>query len=107
MRHIQHLSPDDWQKIQCIADHNQQHFFSEEFMNQVTAELTHNLSQALDFCVENRGGNYWRYRKFIRRTGFIKKLSIFKSDYDRRSVKELRQHRLRRSHDDSGPVFVK
>ena len=107
MQQIQNLSPDDWQKIQCIADYNQQHFFSEEFMNQVTAELTQNFNQALDFCNKNCGENYWRYRKFIRRTGFIKELSIFKSDYDRRSIKELRRHRLLRSHNNSGPRTIK
>jgi hypothetical protein len=93
MRQIQNLSPDDWQKIQCIADYNQQHFFSEEFMNQVTNELAKNLNQALDFCNKNCGENYWRYRKFIRRTGFIKELLTFKSEGDRQSIRELRRHR--------------
>jgi hypothetical protein len=104
MKQIQNLSPDEWQKIKCIAEHNQRHFFSEEFINQVTEELTQNLNQAVDFCIENCGDNYWRYRKSIRRTGFIKQLSIFKSDYDRLSIKKLRQHRLRRSRNGSSPV---
>jgi len=104
MQQIQNLSPDDWQKIQCIADYNQQHFFSEEFTNQVTNELTQNLNRAVDFCNENCGGNYWRYRKFIRRTGMIKQLSIFKFDSDRRSMKQLRQRRLLRSQNNAGPV---
>jgi len=104
MKQIQNLSLDEWQKIKCIAEHNQRHFFSEEFINQVTEELTQNLNQAVDFCIENCGDNYWRYRKSIRRTGFIKQLSIFKSDYDRLSIKKLRQHRLRRSRNGSSPV---
>ena len=104
MQQIQNLSPDDWQKIQCIADYNQQHFFSEEFMNQVTDELTQNLDQALDFCNEHCGDSYWRYRKFVRRTGLIKKLSILKTEFDRLSIRKLRQ---RRSHNDSGPGLVK
>jgi hypothetical protein len=94
MQQIQSLSESDWQKIQYIADHNQQHFFSEEFMNQVAAELELNFNQALDFCVKNSGDNYWRYRKLIRQSGFIKQLSIFKSDYHRRSITELRRRRF-------------
>lgn len=104
MKQIQNLSPDDWQKIQCIADHNQQHFFSEKFMNQVTQELTTNFNRAVDFCNENCGSNYWQYRKFIRRTGIIKQLSICKSDYDRQAMKQLRQRRLLRSHNNTSPV---
>jgi len=104
MQQIQNLSPDDWQKIQCIADHNQQHFFSEEFMNQITDELTQNLNRAVDFCNENCGGNYWRYRKFIRRTGIIKQLSILKTKSDYISIRELRQRRLLRSHNNTSPV---
>jgi hypothetical protein len=101
MKQIQNLSPDEWQKIKCIAEHNQRHFFSEEFINQVTKELTHNLNQAVDFCIENAGDNYWRYRKSIRRAGLIKELSIFKSDFDRLAIKKLRQ---RRSRNASSPV---
>jgi len=107
MQQIQNLSPDDWQKIQCIAHYNQQHFFSEEFMNQVTDELTQNLDRALNFCSKNCGDSYWRYRKFVRRTGLIKKLSILKTEFDRLSIRELRQRRLLRSHDDSRPRVVK
>ena len=103
MKQIQNLSQDDWREIKCIADHNQQHFFSEEFINQVTTELTHNLKQAVDFCIENCGENYWRYRKLIRRTGFIKQLG-YKSEYCYSSIKKLRQHRLLRSRNGSVPV---
>jgi hypothetical protein len=104
MKQIQHLSLSDWQKIQCIVEYNQQHFFSEEFMNQVTTELTQNLNQALEFCNENCGGNYWRYRKFVRRTGLIKQLSVFKTDFDRRSIRELRRRRLLRSQNNTSPI---
>ena len=104
MQQIQNLSPDDWQKIQCIAEYNQQHFFSEELMDQVTTELKLNFNRALEFCNENCGGNYWRYRKFVRRTGLIKQLSILKIDSDRRSIKKLRQHRLLRSRNNAGPI---
>jgi len=105
MKQIQNLSPGDWQKIQCIAEQNQQHFFSEEFMNQVTGELMKNFNQAVDFCNENCGGNYWRYRKFIRRTGIIKQLSIFKFESDRQSMRLLRQRRLLRSQNNTSPVI--
>jgi hypothetical protein len=104
MRQIQNLTEDDWQKIKCIADQNQQHFFSDKLMNQITAELKQNLDQALNFCIENSGDNYWKYRKLIRRTRFIKELSIFKSDYDRLSIKKLRQRKLFRSQNGAGPV---
>jgi hypothetical protein len=100
MKQIQNLSSSDWQKIQCVADHNQQHFFSEGFVNRVTHELEQNLNQALDFCINNCGNNYWRYRKFVRQTGLIKQLPTLKSDYDRRSIRQLRR---RRSNNDSGP----
>ena len=104
MQQIQNLSLSDWQKIQRIAEYNQQHFFSEELMDQVTTELKLNFNRALEFCNENCGGNYWRYRKFVRRTGLIKQLSILKTEFDRISIKKLRQHRLLRSQNNAGPV---
>jgi len=105
MKQIQHLTDDDWQQIQSIADYNQQHFFSEEFINQVTTELTTNFNKAVDFCIENCGKNYWNWRKIVRRNGLVKKFSTYlKSPWARRTIKEIRQHRLRRSHNGSGPV---
>ena len=101
MKQIQHFTNDDWQKIQRIADYNQQHFFSNEFMAQVTAELEQNLNAAVDFCTENRGQHYWEWRKAIRRSGVIKQWPNNKSDFSRRSIRELRQHRLSRSRNDS------
>ena len=105
MKQIQNLTQDDWQKIQCIAEHNQRHFFSTEFIDQVSQELTQNLNVALDFCLENRGDNHWHWRKFIRRSGLIKQWPIMtKSDWARRSVRELRKHRLSRSQNRPGPI---
>lgn len=103
MQQIQTLTKADWEKIRGISEHNRQHFFSDEFINQVSSELQHNLDQAIDFCYENRGDTFWRYRKNWRSVGG--KLSPdFKSDYIRRSIQQLRQHRLRRSQNNSGPV---
>jgi len=107
MQQIQNLNEDDWKKIQCIAEHNQQHFFSEEFMDQVVKELDQNFNSALNFCLENRGNNFWRWRKLIRRTRLIKQWpQTTKSDWVRRSLQELRQHRLRRSQNNSSPGAV-
>lgn len=104
MKQIQNLTCHDWQKIQCIADHNQRHFFSSEFMDQVTNELTQNLQQAVDFCMEHRGENYWQWRKITRRLGMVKRFKNLKSDLAQRTIKELRQHRLSRSRNNSGPI---
>ena len=107
MQQIQNLNEDDWKKIQCIAEYNQQHFFSEEFMDQVVKELDQNFNSALNFCLENRGDNFWRWRKLIRRTGLIKQWpKTSKSDYARRSIQEIRQHRLRRSQNNSSPGAI-
>ena len=103
MQQIKNISEDDWKKIQHISEYNQQHFFSTEFVDQVTQELTQNLNQALEFCLNNRGNNYWRWRKFIRRKGLIE--STEKSDWERDSIKQLREHRLRRSRNGSGPII--
>lgn len=106
MKQIQNLTEDDWQKIQCVAEHNQRHFFSTEFIDQVTQELTQNLNEALDFCLENRGDNAWYWRKFIRRTGLIKQWPITtRSGWAYRSIRELRKHRLSRSQNRSGPII--
>jgi len=105
MQQIQNITKDDWQKIQQIAKYNQQHFFSTEFINQVTQELTLNFNKALDFCLENRGNNFWRDRKFFRRIGLYKQLpTIKKSNWQRNSIKALRQHRLSRSQNRTGPI---
>ena len=106
MTQINNLTQDDWQKIQCVAEYNQRHFFSTEFIDQVTQELTQNLNVALDYCLENRGNNYWHWRKFIRRTGLIKQWPIAKSDWAQKSIRELRQHRLRRSQNNPSPGII-
>jgi hypothetical protein len=97
MQQIQNLTDSDWQQIQCIAEYNQRHFFSKEFTDQVTGELTQNLNKAVDFCMENRGHNQWQWRKFLRRKKLINKWPSDKSDAARRTVRELRQHRSRKS----------
>ena len=108
MQQIQNLSANNWKKIQCIADHNQQRFFSKDFADQVTQELSQNLNQAVEFCLDNRGDRYWQWRKFIRRNGLIKQwANSTKSAYERETIKLLRQHRLHRFHNDSGPGIVK
>jgi hypothetical protein len=107
MKQIQHLTEDDWKKIQCVADYNQQHFFSEKFIDQVIQELDQNFNTALEFCLENCGNMYWRWRKSIRRTGHYKQWpNITKYDWSRRSIQALRQHRLRRSQNNSVPGAV-
>ena len=106
MRHIQNLTDSDWQQIQCIADYNQQRFFSNEFADQVTQELMQNLNKALEFCQENRGENYWSWRKIIRRNGFVKKHGDYsKSPMIKTTARELRRHRSLRSHNGPGPVI--
>ena len=48
-------------QAQAIADYNRQHFFSQEFFNQVTDELKTNLTSAFDQLdhPENYKINYW------------------------------------------------
>ena len=106
MKQIQTLTAADWQEINRIAEHNREHFFSDEFINQVSSELQHNLDHAVNFCYENRGDTFWRYRKNWRSVGG-KRSPDFKSDYIRRSIQQLRQHRLRRSQNNSGPGIIK
>jgi hypothetical protein len=107
MRQIQNLTVNDWQKIQCIADYNQQRFFSKDFADQVAQELSQNLTQAVEFCLENRGDRYWQWRKFIRRNGLINQWATStRSAYERDSIKLLRQHRLSRFHNSPRPGVV-
>ena len=107
MRQIQNLTVNDWQKIQCIADYNQQRFFSKDFADQVAQELSQNLTQAVGFCLENRGDRYWQWRKFIRRNGLINQWATStRSAYERDSIKLLRQHRLSRFHNSPRPGVV-
>jgi hypothetical protein len=103
MQQIQNLTAADWQEINRISEYNRQHFFSDEFMNQVSQELQHNLNQAVNFCYENLGDTFWRYRKIWRAGNKLS--SEFKSEYMKRSIRQLRQHRLSRSQNNSSPVI--
>jgi len=105
MRQIQHLTPSDWKEINKIAEYNKQHFFSRNFIQQVTDELQTNLNHALDFCLENRGETYWAWRKLIRRSGLINKNPCLKNDITRIAIQELRKHRSGRFHNKSVPVI--
>ena len=104
MQQIKTLTQDDWQEIQCIAEHNQHHFFSDTFMNQVTSELETNLESAIKFWSDNFAPTYWQWRKYSRRTKKYKKFVQFKSDMHKTCIQELRKHRLSRSQNRTSPI---
>lgn len=106
MKQIQQLPASAWMEVAKIAEHNQQHFFSEQFMQQVAGELQTNLNHAVDFCLEHRGETYWAWRKFIRRQGLANQYAFFKSAESKNTVRELRRHRSRRSQNKSGPGII-
>ena len=103
MQNIQQLTEADWREINDITAYNKQHFFSDSFVNQVKVELQTNLNGAVEFCLENRGDTWWRWRKILRRTRQL----IFKSDLDKNTIRELRKHRLRKSQNNPSPVVPK
>jgi len=103
MQQIQTLTETDWEDIRQISEHNRQHFFSDKFINQVSLELQQNLNQAINFCYENFGDTFWRYRKNWRRNGNAPD-PYFKSEHSRRSIQQLRQHRLSRSQKNPSPI---
>ena len=105
MREIQQLTDLDWKEINLIAEYNKQHFFSGNFIQQVTDELQTNLDYAVDFCMEHRGETYWVWRKLIRRLGLTNKYPCFKNNMARITIQELRKHRSRRFHNKSTPVI--
>jgi hypothetical protein len=102
MQQIQTLTDSDWKKINEIAEYNKRHFFSKEFMNQVTEELQINLNHVLDFCSKNRGKTFWNLRKFVRRLRLVDSLTrgqySFKDNISKNSLQELRRIRSRRFH---------
>lgn len=106
MKKIKQLSDLDWERINAIAAYNKQHFFSDTFVAQVTAELQTNLNSAVEFCLENRGDTLWRWRKIMRRTGLIHRYDLFKSDADKNTIRELRKHRLLRPYNNSSPGTI-
>ena len=105
MRDIQKLTQSDWEEINKIAEYNKQHFFSQDFMHQVTDELQTNLNHAVEFCLEHQGETYWAWRKLIRRLGLGNKYPFFKSEVERATIQNLRKHRSRRFHNNSVPVI--
>jgi len=107
MKEIQQLPNSAWEQINDIAAYNKQHFFSDTFMSQVTAELQTNLNGAIEFCLENRGDTLWRWRKIMRTTGMLYLDDFFKSNLDKKTILELRKHRLRRSKNKSSPDIIK
>jgi hypothetical protein len=96
MQQIKTLTQDDWQEIYSIAEHNQRHFFSDAFMNQVTAELETNLESAIKSWSDNFFSTFWQWRKYARRTKKYKQFPQFKSDAHKLCVQELKKHRLSR-----------
>ena len=106
MKKIQQLTDPDWERINAIAAYNKQHFFSDAFIEQVTAELKTNLNNAAEFCLENRGDTLWRWRKILRQTKQNHLHNDFKSDADKNTIRELRKHRLRRSQNNSSPGII-
>ena len=96
MQQIQKLTPGDWLKIQQIAEHNQNHFFSDDFMNQVATELQSNLKPAITSWSDNFAAKYWQWRRYARRTKKYKQFAQFKSDVHKTCIQELRKNRLGR-----------
>jgi hypothetical protein len=93
MKQIQCLTPSHWQEINAIINYNQQHFFSQDFFNQVTNELTHNLNTAVEFCLENRGRTWWQIRKYLRSLRMLPPHA--KSNGAKEIVKVVRSLRLK------------
>jgi hypothetical protein len=58
------ISQQSWselqQKVESIVEYNQQRFFSREFEQQVVAEYTNNLAQALDHLDHKSPGQLWK-----------------------------------------------
>jgi hypothetical protein len=107
MRQVQQLTASDWRKINEIAEFNKQHFFSEEFINQVTNELTENLNSEIQFCLDNQFDTRWRWRKILRRTKLNLLDSKFKSAQAWNRICEIRKYRLGRSQNNPGPIITK
>ena len=79
MKHIAKWTPEErdnkMAKAQAIADYNQQHFFSDKFFNQITAELKTNLTLAFEQLEATNTSKY-----------LLERWDIWKSD------PELAQH---------------
>jgi hypothetical protein len=107
MKNIQQLTDLDWKQINAIAAYNKQHFFSDAFVAQVTAELQTNLNHAVEFCLKNRGDTSWRWRKIMRKTKLNLLEPNFKSKNAKSTLGELRKHRLRRFMNNPSPIIIK
>jgi hypothetical protein len=104
MQQIKNLDQRSWKEINTIIEYNKQHFFGQQFIQQIRIELQQNLNHAVDFCLEHRGDTYWRWRKYVKQSGLRDQFrSELKSDLSRESVRELRKDRSRRSQNKSGP----
>jgi hypothetical protein len=70
MKQISNWSNDQYkinmQKLQLIAEYNQQYFFSTKFFNLIISELTYNLKQGInDVKNTNTGSRYIELRKIL------------------------------------------
>ena len=95
MKQIQHLTESQWQEVNSIVLHNQQRFFSQDFFNQVSNELDHNLNEAIEFCLENRGQTWWQVRKYLRKHRMLSPFA--KHEIKKEVVRILRSIRSRNS----------
>ncbi len=68
-------------EAQAIANYNQQHFFSQEFFNQVTNELTANLTTALAKVQGTRNLQAWvdRWNTYLSDPDLVKYITSTKS----------------------------
>tara|TARA_R110000868_G_scaffold280525_1_gene540691 strand:+ start:80 stop:1393 length:1314 start_codon:yes stop_codon:yes gene_type:complete len=93
MKQIQSLQGQELEdfsrEVKRIADFNKKHFFSDEFFNQVTAELKNNLDQAYGLAKQTRGKYYLRLLKTLKRHGVIMHLPGRKEKTQ--FVRQLRQ----------------
>lgn len=93
MKQIQNLTESQWQEVNSIVLHNQQHFFSQDFFNQVSDELDHNLNKAIEFCLEHRGQTWWQVRKYFRKQRMLSPFA--KHETKKEAVRILRSMRSR------------
>jgi hypothetical protein len=105
MHEVKQLTQSDWIEVNRVAEYNKQHFFSQDFIQQVTTELQTNLNHAIDFCRDNRGETYWTWRRLMRQLRLINNHPFFKDDTSRISIQELRKHRSGRFHNKSVPII--
>jgi len=99
MKQIQCLTPSQWQEINEIVNYNQQHFFSQDFFDQVANELNYNLNEAIAFCLENRGQTWWQVRKYARSLRILQ--THAKSNAGKKVIRIIRSLRLKNR---AGPI---